>query len=46
MELKQSNTPKIQGCLLDETMPEESMALKTIKKINQKVKFYRGRIGF
>ena len=27
------------GCLLDETMSGESMALKTIKKINQKLKF-------
>ena len=27
------------GCLLDETMSGESMALKTIKKINQTLKF-------
>ena len=27
------------GCLLDETMSGESMALKTIKKLNQKLKF-------
>ena len=28
------------GCLLDETMSQESMALKTIKKINEKLKFF------
>ena len=34
------------GCLLDKTMSGESMALKTIKKINQKLKFYTRKNRF
>ena len=39
IEIKQYSKVTYLGCLLDETMSGESMALKTIKKINQKLKF-------
>ena len=39
IERKQYAKVTYLGCLLDERMSEESMALKTIKKINQKLKF-------
>ena len=38
-EIKQYSKVTYLGCLLDETMSGESMALKTIEKINQKLKF-------
>ena len=38
-ETKQHSKVTYLGCLLDETMSGESMALKTIKKIDQKLKF-------
>ena len=38
IEIKQYSKVTYLGCLLDETMSGESMALKTIKKINQKIK--------
>ena len=37
IEIKQYSKVTYLGCLLDETMSGESMALKTIKKINQKL---------
>ena len=39
IEIKQYSKVKYLGCLLDETMSAESMALKTTKKIDQKLKF-------
>ena len=39
IEIRQYSKITYLGCLLDETMPGESMALKTIKKINLKLKF-------
>ena len=39
IEIKQYSKVTYLGCLLDETMSGESMALKTIKKVNQKLKF-------
>ena len=39
IEIKQYAKVTYLGCLLDETMSGESMALQTIKKINQKFKF-------
>ena len=38
IEITQYSKVTYLGCLLDETMSGESMALKTIKKINQKIK--------
>ena len=38
-EIKQSSKVTYFRCLLDQTMSGESMALKVIKKINQKLKF-------
>ena len=46
IEIKQYSKVTYLGCLLDETMSGKSMALKTIKKINQKLKFYIGKIAF
>ena len=40
-EVKQYSKVTYLGCLLDETMPGESVALKTIKK-----NLYIGKIGF
>ena len=37
IEIKQYSKVTYLGCLLDETMSGESIALKTIKKINQKL---------
>ena len=39
IEIKQYFKVTYLGCLLDETISGESMALKTIQKINQKLKF-------
>ena len=39
IEIKQYAKVTYLGCLLDETMSGESMTLKTIKKVNQKLKF-------
>ena len=39
IEIKQYSKVTCLGCLLDETMSGESMALKDITKINQKIKF-------
>ena len=39
IEIKQYSKVTYLGYFLDETMSGESMALKTIKKINQKLKF-------
>ena len=39
IEIKQYAKVTYLGCLLDKRMSGESMALKTIKKINQKLKF-------
>ena len=41
-EIKQYSKVTYLGCLLNETMSGESIALKAIKKIN----FYIGKIGF
>ena len=46
IEIKQYSKVTYFGCLLDEIMSGESMALKTITKINQKLDFYIGKIGF
>ena len=40
IEIKQYSKVTYLGRLLDETMLGESMALETIKKINQKLKFF------
>ena len=39
IEIKQYSKVIYLCCILDETMPGESMALKTIKEVNQKLKF-------
>ena len=39
VEIKQYAKVTYLGCLLDKRMSGESMALKTIKKMNQKLKF-------
>ena len=39
IEIKQYSKVTYLGCLLDETMSGESISLKTIKRINQKLKF-------
>ena len=46
IEIKQYAKVTYLGCLLDKTMSGESMALKTIKKINQKLKFYTRKNRF
>ena len=46
IEIKQYSKVTYLGCLLDKTMPGESMVLKTIKKINQELRFYIEKIGF
>ena len=40
IEIKQYSKAPYLGCLLNETMLGESMTLETIKKINQKLKFF------
>ena len=39
IEIKQYSKVTYLDCLLDETMSGESMALKTVKKLNQKLNF-------
>ena len=39
IHIKQYHTVTYLGCLLDETLSGESMALKVINKINSKVRF-------
>ena len=39
MEIKQHSKVKYFGCMLDETMFEETMALSITNKINNKLKF-------
>ena len=39
IEIKQYSKVIYLCCILDETMPAESMALETIKEVNQKLKF-------
>ena len=46
IEIKQYSKATYLGCLLDETMSDESMTLKTIKKINQKLKFLHRKNRF
>ena len=47
IEIKLYSRATYLGCFLDDTMSGESMALKTIKKINLRLKvFYIGRTGF
>ena len=40
IKIKQYSKVTYLGCLLDETMSRESMALKTIKKIKSKVNVF------
>ena len=40
MQIKQHSKDKYLGCLLDETMPGEAMALSVVNKMNNKLKFY------
>ena len=40
MEFKQYSKVKYLGCMLDETMFEETMALSVTNKINNKLKFF------
>ena len=45
MQIKQHSKVKYLGCLMDETMSGEAMALKVIHKINNKLKFlYRKNV--
>lgn len=46
IDIKQYSKVTCLGCLVNGTMSGESMALKTITKINQKLDFYIGKIGF
>ena len=46
IEIKQYSKVTYFRCLLDETMPGESVALKTFRKINLNSIFYLGKIGF
>ena len=46
IEIKQYSKVTYLGCLLDETMSAELMALKAIKKVNQKLKFLFGKNWF
>ena len=39
MQIKQHSKVKHLGCLMDETMSGEAMALNVIHKINNKLKF-------
>ena len=39
IQIKQHSKVKFLGCMLDETMPGETMALSVINKINSKLKF-------
>ena len=39
MQIKQHSKVKHLGCMLDETMPGETMALSVINKINNEPKF-------
>ena len=39
IQIKQHSKVKYLGCILDETMSGESMALKVINKINSRLKF-------
>ena len=45
-EIKQYSKVTYLGYLLNKKMSGESMALRAIKKIYLKLKFYIGRIGF
>ena len=46
IEIKKYSRVTYLGCLLDETVSEESMALRTTKKINQKLKFLHKKNWF
>ena len=46
LEIKQYSQVTYLGCVLEKTMSAESLALKTIKKINQKQKFLYGKNRF
>ena len=39
MEIKQHKHVNYLGCVLDETMSNETMALRVIEKINSRLKF-------
>ena len=46
IEIKKYSRVAYLGCLLDETVSGESMALRTTKKINQKLKFLHKKNWF
>ena len=47
VEIKQRSKVKYLGCILDETLSGESMALHVLNKVNSKVKFlYRNNRNF
>ena len=46
IEIKKYSRVTYLGCLLDETVSGESMALRTTKKINQKLKFLHKKNWF
>ena len=39
-QIKQHSKVKYLGCMLDETISEETMTLSVINKINNKLKFF------
>ena len=46
IQIKQHSKVKYLGCLMDETVSEEAMALNVINKINNKLKFFHRKNGF
>lgn len=46
MQVKQRPKIKYSGCMLNETMSQEAMALFVINKINDKLKFLHWKTGF
>ena len=46
IKIKQYSKVTYLGCLLDETMSRESMALNTIEKKTKNESFYIGKISF
>ena len=46
IQIKQHSKVKYLGCMLDETISGETMALSVINKINDKLKFFYRKNGF
>ena len=46
IKIKQHSKVTYLGCILDETLNGESMALRVINKINANLNFYVEKIGF